>query len=103
LACGAIFTSEEQAQYGSALVVRSKKDVLRPFERDKLFLSLYNSLQHRPAARQDAGALTDTITHKLLNYVQNGVIERRTILQACLVALNRFDKAAGTHYAAFHK
>jgi transcriptional regulator NrdR family protein len=66
-------------------------------------LSLHRSLQHRPAALEDAGGLADTVIKKLSGTVTDGVIESRAIVHAAQVALSRFDKAASTHYAAFHK
>lgn len=76
---------------------------LQPFNRDKLFLSLYNSLQHRPTALADAAGITDTVIKKLLTTVQLGLLQPSQIIQAATVALHRFDTAASVHYQAFHK
>jgi transcriptional regulator NrdR family protein len=83
--------------------VRSADGSLQPFVRDKLFLSLYKSCEHRPTALADAGALTETVIKKLMDQVADGVINVATIIQTAQVALNRFDKAASVHYAAFHR
>lgn len=101
--CSAVFTSEESAAYGAAWAVLGPSGALKPFSRDKLFLSLHRSLQHRSTALEDAAGLTDTVIEKLSGAVKDGVIESRTIVSTVQVALTRFDKAAGTHYAAFHK
>jgi transcriptional regulator NrdR family protein len=100
--CKAVFTTEETAQYESAWSVRAKSGDLQPFLRDKLFLSLYKSCQHRKTASSDASALADTIIKKLVPQIKDGMIDRRLISQVAEVALNRFDKAASTHYQAFH-
>ncbi|MDL2341473.1 MAG: hypothetical protein QFB87_00115 [Patescibacteria group bacterium] len=73
------------------------------FSRDKLFLSLYNSLQHRPTALADASGLTDTVISKLSPQVQAGIVRPAQITQLATVALHRFDTAASVHYQAFHK
>lgn len=100
--CGALFTSEESADYGSAWAVRNASGGLKPFSRDKLLLSLHGSLKHRPTALQDAGGLADTVIRRLAAAVTDGALESHAIISTTLVALNRFDKAAGVHYAAHH-
>lgn len=102
LICKSVFTTEEAVRYEAAWMVRVQEGHLQPFSRDKLFISLYESCEHRPTALVDAGALTDTVIKKLLSQVENGVIYRTHIIQAAQVALNRFDKAASVRYAAFH-
>ena len=102
LNCGAIFSTQEGADYSAAWTVGAVADGINPFNRDKLFLSLHNSLQHRPTALSDASALTDTVIQKLRGEVRNGSIRAHTITQVVQVALNRFDKVASVHYQAFH-
>jgi transcriptional repressor NrdR len=101
--CGAVFTTEEAVQYDLIWLVEVKSGALKPFNRDKLFLSLYNSCQHRPGALEDATALTATIINKLSPSAVDARINSRTIARTAQVALNRFDKAASVHYQAFHK
>ena len=100
--CGAIFTTEETALRAAAWTVRGTSGVLHPFSRDKLFLSLYKSLEHRHNAVEAAGALTDTVTSKLASQTNNGALASSLIAKTAQVALNRFDKAGSVHYAAFH-
>ncbi|HEX7633150.1 MAG TPA: hypothetical protein VF401_02370 [Candidatus Saccharimonadales bacterium] len=100
--CGAIFTTEEVAQYTTSWAVLDTAGHIRAFNRDKLFLSIYGSLQHRATALADATALTDTVIKKLGNHVREGVIIGSHLAQTVQVALNRFDKAASVHYQAFH-
>lgn len=103
LRCGAVFSSHEVAEYRANWVVRDKSARLHPFERDKLFLSLYRSCEHRPTALADAAGLADTIIGKLRPQAENGLLDRRDVIQTAQVALNRFDAAASVHYQAFHK
>ena len=102
LKCGAIFTTEESAVYGAAWTVQEHDGTYKPFSRDKLFMSLYKSCQHRETALADASDLADTIIRKLSGSVENGRLSARTIVQVAQVTLNRFDKAASVHYQAFH-
>ena len=101
--CRAVFTTAEAARYEAAWAVRGKSGEINPFSRDKLFLSLHKSCGHRETALNDAAGLTDTIIKKLAGHVTDGVVRARDITQVTQVALNRFDKAASAHYAAFHK
>ena len=98
--CGTVFTTEEAVDYSGSIVVTSKNGHLQPFSRDKLFLSIYRSCQHRPTALNDAAGLTDTVIRKLRP--NQGAVDRQAIINTVQVALNRFDKVASTHYAAFH-
>lgn len=102
LTCQAVFTTEETALYEAAWLVRSSGGELQPFSRDKLFLSLYKSCAHRKTALGDAAGLTETVIRKLGREVQAGTLSRSLIIQTAQVALNRFDKAASSSYAAFH-
>jgi transcriptional regulator NrdR family protein len=75
---------------------------LEPFSRDKLFLSLYESCEHRKTALGDARGLAETIISKLSAHLVDGAVTSGEITRVAQVALNRFDKAASTHYRAFH-
>lgn len=101
--CGATFTTEESALYEAAWAVQGSDGALKPFSRDKLFISLYKSCQHRSSALEDASDLADTIIKKLASGVEDGRLWAGTISQVVLVALSRFDKAASVHYQAFHQ
>lgn len=101
--CQAVFTTLEVAQYELLWLVRSPAGKLQPFSRDKLFMSLYQSCQHRPTVLTDAAGLAETVIAKLRLQAEAGILDSRSISQTAQVALNRFDKAASVHYAAFHK
>jgi transcriptional repressor NrdR len=100
-ACGAVFTSIEALDLTQALVVL-KNGRLQPFDRDRLFISMYESLRHRPAAANDARGLADTVIAHIIKHAAHGSIEARTIFEQALNTLQRFDRAAASHYAAFH-
>lgn len=102
--CGAIFTSIEAAALSESLVVakKSSKPGYQPFQRDKLFLSVYRSCQHRKHAVADATALTDTILGHLPAISRDGLVDRAALKATALSVLQRFDNAAAVHYAAFH-
>jgi len=102
LHCQAVFTTEEAVQYGGAWAVEGPKGRPKPFSRDKLLLSLYNSLGHRKTALADAGHLADTVIKKLAGQFEGGALTAATIRRTAQVALALCDKAAGVHYEAHH-
>jgi transcriptional regulator NrdR family protein len=104
-ACEAVFTTTESASLSESLVIArsTAKAGYHPFLRDKLFLSVYNSCQHRKSAVADASALTETILGDLPTISQNGLVDRQALRETTLQVLTRFDTVAAVHYAAFHK
>ena len=80
----------------------SKKGVLEPFSRDRLFVALYNSCRHRPDALGDATALAQIVTSQILRKQKDGIISRDDIVLAAHLALKRFDKVAATFFSAYH-
>src|SRR5690348_1875861 len=74
--CEAVFTTTEAAALAESLRVarKAKPNTLQPFLRDKLFLSIYKSCQHRPDAIQDASALTDTVVSRLPLVASGGLM-----------------------------
>jgi transcriptional repressor NrdR len=102
LECAAIFSTHEQADYAAAWRVRLSNGSLRPFSQNHLLLSLYKSLEHRKTALTDAEALLDTIISSLQPQIVQGALEIAAIRELSLYTLEKFDKAAGVSYAAFH-
>lgn len=102
-ACGAIFSTNEQARLESLLTVQNAASGQhRPFTRDKLFLSVHKSCEHRSNAITDAQALTSTIISSLLKKAHGGGLCNQDIISAVIGVLERFDQAAAVHYKAFH-
>jgi transcriptional regulator NrdR family protein len=106
-ACGAVFTAIESIDLSKSLVVlktpqNASKPELQSFDRDKLFISLYESLRHRATAASDARGLCDTTIAHIIKKAADGKIDDRTIIQLAANTLQKFDKAAATHYVAFH-
>jgi transcriptional repressor NrdR len=101
MTCGTTFTSTEAVDLGGSITVRDMKQ-LEPFQRDKLLMSVYDSLKHRKTALSDATGLTDTVISKLYPLMKDAVVDKSSIGQTTWVVLKRFDKAAATYYAAFH-
>src|ERR1700722_6235346 len=101
--CSALFTTNEVAQYNMLWAIRDPLNGnLEPFERDRLFLTLYDSCKHRKSAVSDAAGLTDTVIDKLIKVVNGGPINKSDLKKYTYDVLKRFDKAAGVHYMAYN-
>lgn len=83
------------------MVVR-KTNGVEPFSRDILLVSVYDSLRHRKTAINDAEGLTNTVLSKLYAGLSGATVERDELVRIISTVLKRFDKAAATHYLAFH-
>lgn len=104
--CVAQFTTIELPDYATALVVKGLDgQTLTPFNRDRLFLSIYKSLGHRPDAMTSATALVTTIIGKMLSKKlgRSGALQLQDIVKVTYEVLRHFDLMAATSYKAYHQ
>lgn len=83
------------------LVVEVQPHTFEPFSRDTLFISIFQSLQHRSTALDDATQLTKTVLAQILKSA-SGSITLQDINAITAEILERFDKVAGVYYRAYH-
>jgi transcriptional regulator NrdR family protein len=105
--CGSVMTTHEATDLGATLRVAKNRDgkrapALQPFDRDHLFVSIYESCRHRPEAITDAAALVQTVLAELRPKIQEGTVTRETLVEATKQVLERFDAVAATMYQAYH-
>lgn len=101
--CLAVFTTLEAVDTAATWLVALKNGSKVAFERDTLFLSLYDCLKHVSNPVAAATSLTETIIPKLTPLVTAGVLPRSAIVSVSQVTLQRFDTVAGMQYAALHR
>lgn len=75
---------------------------MSPFLRDKLFTSIYKSVQHRPSSLDDAIGLTNTVISSVHKDIQDGSLSAHDLATSTLTVLKRFDQPAAISYQAFH-
>jgi transcriptional regulator NrdR family protein len=97
-----VFSTLEQPILSQTWSVKYPSGKITEFTREKLFLSIYESLKHRQSSIQDAKNLADTVIIRLRPIAKTGIIDSRVIRDVVIVSLSRFDKAASTHYDSFH-
>ena len=105
LTCVAQFSSLELPDFAKSFVVSKSAQKLVPFQRDVIFIDVYESLKHRDDAVDAASALTQTILGKLMRQRQakSSRIEPSEIASTIHDTLKRFDRYAATNYHAFHQ
>lgn len=97
-----MFTSIESPDYSYSLVVNKPRSKVEAFSRDKLLITVFDSLKHRKSAYSDAAALTDTIIAKVLNAISGPGVDLKEITIITEQTLSDFDHAAATHYRAYY-
>lgn len=102
LGCKAKFTTKEQIDNQSAIVIQKASGALEPFHRDKLLLSIYDCLKHRKTAISDATALTDTIIRLLIPKMKGSKLQSNDIISTSSKVIARFDEPATVSYRAYH-
>ncbi len=102
LGCNSIFTTREEIELAGALGIKKPTGRLEPFLRDKLFLSINDSLSHRKTALSDSAGLTDTIIGQLAGLHRGGVLDISVLANTAQSVLARFDSAASVHYRAHY-
>jgi len=100
--CSNIFTTIERIDYSTTLLIANNKGEVEEFIRDKLLLSIFQSLGHRASPIADAAAITDTIMSYVLNSLKTAVIKRDTLITISFNVLKKFDNAAAVHYLAYY-
>ncbi|MGZ6004572.1 MAG: hypothetical protein ACXWLH_00295 [Candidatus Saccharimonadales bacterium] len=86
----------------STLIFKRDTKYSEPFQRDKLFVSVYEACKHRKDAQPAATALTATILGKLFAKVESASLNRSQVISDATEVLNHFDKAAAVQYQAYH-
>lgn len=100
--CKNVFTTIETVDFNQTLVVISDNGDMSPFNRDRLYLSLFESCRHRPQALSEASGLTNTVLTRLLPQNTQGMLKIDDIRTTTLNVLKNFDKVAETYYRAYY-
>jgi transcriptional repressor NrdR len=101
--CQSLVTTVEGLDYAASISIKTGAGRLQPFQRDILFISVYESLRHRKTAVADAEALTATILRNLPStFTPDQAVDRSKLVELVKNTLQRFDQAAAVQYGAFH-
>jgi len=101
LACQSLFTTHEQIELESALLV-DKSGRTQAFLPDLLLKDLMLALKHRSDVYTASGEVMATIIRRLLSLPQKPVFKSSDISKITAAVLKRFDKQAYLRYIAEH-
>lgn len=102
--CKSTLTTREEIRLDASLVVRYENGAIAPFSRDKLFVSLYESLKHTEGSVDAAKELSYTVSQNLIkNSLKGATIDQKDIIIEAATVLKLFNSVAGLHYEARYK
>lgn len=102
ISCGQIFTTTEQTEFIDLILVEDVIGNLKPFLRDKLFLSIYSCLNHTKDSVSSAKSLTDTLISKISTAEDSPIITASHISSLVYPIIARYDKFAAEKYIRNH-
>lgn len=105
LSCSAIFTTNEEIDYSGTLSVKKKIGAIEPFYKEKIFISVYRSLDHKKSAQPLATAITNTIISKILStkIPIKPLINSSNIALIVAKTLKSFDASSAIKYQSYQK
>jgi transcriptional regulator NrdR family protein len=98
----AVFTTRESIETEYSFRVVYDDGSMSPLSRDRLFLSIYGSLEHRTDAVEEATALTTAVLRKLVDK-HSLKVPVRDLVDTTHSSLRRFNTASASIYAARYR
>ena len=100
--CGSTVTSIESVSLDEALRVEKRNSGIEPFYRDKLYISIYKSIDHMPDPAVNASYLTNNVLRHMYKTKPFGpVVPSSTISKHAATTLKNFNAAASVRYLSF--
>lgn len=101
--CKTVFSTIEKTDYGLSFVVEKRNGKLEPFMPEKLFLSIYKSLDHMSNNQEKAKHLSETTTSIILSIPSNSKIQTANIARQVAEVLKNFNMAAFIKYKSYQE
>ena len=103
LNCDYILTTIEKIDLERAMMIKFDNESIAPFIKEKLLISIDNSLGHRANHINEAISLTNTIVTKLQASYKTPLITKNDIVTTAQEVLKNFDSVASVYYNAYHE
>lgn len=97
--CSAIWSTDEELVLSTTHNVIGLDNSIQPFIRDKLFVSILDSLSHLSDSQQTATELTSTIIDHTIA-MNSALVKLEDLKSNVFSVLNNFDKTAASVYKA---
>ncbi len=94
-------TTQESYCLNNLLLVKHQKKI-EPFNSEKIFLTIYQALDHFKDADNRASYLAQITINKIISQTSNSQITSSTIFNIIITTLSRYDKLAAKKYLANH-
>lgn len=102
LSCHATVTSVEWFDLHGSLRAEKRNGTIEPFERDKVFISIYKAIDHLPEPSATASSLAATVLRHILRAKPlDPVIPTAIIAKQTANVLRRYNAAASVRYLSF--
>lgn len=100
--CHATVTTIEQVNLADALRIEKRNGSYEPFNRDKLYLSIYNATNHLDDASTVASHLAATVLRHILKVTPlDPILPSAVLAEYVAIVLKRFNAAASVRYLSF--
>lgn len=101
LKCQAIFTSYEDFDLNQSLKVSKRNTTLEPFDRTKLLLSIYKTVDHLKDPLKSSQIVLNSVLRHIYQLDTLPVVESNTINKITATVLKRYDAAAAVVYLSY--
>ena len=95
--CKAIFTSVENIDLSRSVRVEKNK-AIEPFYKEKLFISIYEAINHLDNPAVNAEALTNTILRHITKNLSSPLVSTSDIIKYSVSVLKRYDATSAIKY-----
>lgn len=99
--CHNLMTTQESYCLNNLLLVKHQKKI-EPFNSEKIFLTIYQALDHFKDADNRASYLAQITINKIISQTSNSQITSSTIFNIIITTLSRYDKLAAKKYLTNH-
>jgi transcriptional regulator NrdR family protein len=101
--CKTVFSTIEKTDYSLSFIVEKNNGRLEAFIPEKIFVSIYKSIDHMANNQEKAKFLTDTVVSKLLSTPLNSKISSYIIGQIVADTLKNYNMAAFIKYKSYQE
>lgn len=101
--CSTVFSTIERTDYDLSFIVEKQSGQLEPFLQEKLYISIYKSLDHMASSQEKAKHISDNVLGKLLTPPVKSKINSKVIAKTVAETLKNYNMAAFIKYKSYQE
>jgi transcriptional regulator NrdR family protein len=101
--CKSIFSTIEKADYSLSFLVEKSNGNLEPFAKEKLYISIYKSLDHMPGSPEKAKFITETTMSKLFSRPIKSKLRSSKVAETVAETLKNYNMASFIKYKSYQE